>query len=158
MASSLVYLVDAMDNGNVQFQKKADETEFFQMLFVSHQLITQIRPTSSVRHYSKAVEYAIQQFSLVNFQSAPTHIDTANAAGRLMGHILGALAEFGRSLIVDRTQAGLKAAKKRGVKLGRRPALSDDQRKHARELLAKGESPAVVASYSMSVALRFTIT
>ncbi len=62
-----------------------------------------------------------------------------------MGHILGALAEFERSLIVERTQAGLKAAKKRGVKLGRRPTLSDDQRKHARELLAKGENPAAVA-------------
>jgi len=62
-----------------------------------------------------------------------------------MGHILGALAEFERSLIVERTQAGLKAAKKRGVKLGRRPALSDDQRKHANELLAKGESPAAIA-------------
>jgi len=50
LASSLVYLVDAMDNGNVQFQNKADEGAFFQMLFVSHQLITQIRPTSSVMH------------------------------------------------------------------------------------------------------------
>jgi len=117
LASSLVYLVDAMDNGNVQFQNKADEAEFFQMLFVSHQLITQIRPTSSVRHYSKAVEYAIQQFSLVNFQAAPTHIDTANAAGRLMGHILGALAEFGRSLIVERTIGRTKSSQETRCKI-----------------------------------------
>jgi DNA invertase Pin-like site-specific DNA recombinase len=59
--------------------------------------------------------------------------------------MLAALAEFERSLIVERTQAGLKAAKKRGAKLGRRPSLSDDQRNHARELLDKGESPATVA-------------
>ena len=67
------------------------------------------------------------------------------AAGRLMGHILGALAEFERSLIVERTQAGLKAAKQRGQKLGRKRSLSDDQREHARALIAKGESPAAVA-------------
>ncbi|WP_027148153.1 hypothetical protein [Methylobacter tundripaludum] len=50
LASSLVYLVDAADNDNIQFQSKADEGAFFQMLLVSHQLITQIQPTSSVRH------------------------------------------------------------------------------------------------------------
>ncbi|MEI8209561.1 MAG: helix-turn-helix domain-containing protein, partial [Methylococcales bacterium] len=44
-----------------------------------------------------------------------------------------------------RTQAGLKAAKKRGIKLGRKPSLSEDQRKHARVLLDKGENPATVA-------------
>jgi hypothetical protein len=53
--------------------------------------------------------------------------------------------EFERSLIVERTQAGLKAAKRRGTKLGRRPSLSDNQLKHARDLLGKGESPATVA-------------
>jgi DNA invertase Pin-like site-specific DNA recombinase len=62
-----------------------------------------------------------------------------------MGHILGALAEFERALIVERTQAGLKTAKNRGTKLGCKPSLSDNQRKHAREFLAKGESPATVA-------------
>ena len=46
---------------------------------------------------------------------------------------------------MERTQAGLKAAKNRGTKLGRKPSLSDDQRRHARELLDKGESPAIVA-------------
>lgn len=81
----------------------------------------------------------------VAFQSLTEAIDTQSAAGRLMGHILGALAEFERALIVERTQAGLKAAKNRGQKLGRRPALSEDQRKHARELLAGGQSPASVA-------------
>ena len=81
----------------------------------------------------------------VAFRSLTEAIDTESAAGRLMGHILGALAEFERALIVERTQAGLKAAKQRGQKLGRKPSLSDDQRKHARELLAKGESPAAVA-------------
>ena len=48
-------------------------------------------------------------------------------------------------MIVERTQAGLKAAKQRGQKLGRKRSLSDDQREHARALIAKGESPAAVA-------------
>lgn len=81
----------------------------------------------------------------VAFLSLTEAIDTESAGGRLMGHVLGALAEFERSLIVERTQAGLKAAKRRGQKLGRKPSLSDEQRRHARALLAKGESPAAVA-------------
>jgi DNA invertase Pin-like site-specific DNA recombinase len=81
----------------------------------------------------------------VAFLSLTEAIDTQNAAGRLLGHMLAALAEFERSLIVERTQAGLKAAKRRGVKLGRKPSLSDNQLHHARELLDKGESPAAVA-------------
>jgi DNA invertase Pin-like site-specific DNA recombinase len=81
----------------------------------------------------------------VGFRSLTEAIDTETAAGRLMGHILGALAEFERALIVERTQAGLKAAKRRGVKLGRRPSLSEEQRVHARKLIAEGESPQVVA-------------
>jgi hypothetical protein len=50
LASSLVFLVSAVDNNKIQFQSKADEGAFFQMLFITHQLITQIRPASSVRH------------------------------------------------------------------------------------------------------------
>ncbi len=81
----------------------------------------------------------------VAFLSLTEAIDTGSAAGRLMGHILAALAEFERALIVERTQAGLKAAKRRGQKLGRKPSLSSEQIKHARELLDRGENPATVA-------------
>lgn len=50
-------------------------------------------------------------------------IDTSdmNSAGRLQLQILGAVAEFERSLIRERTLAGLKSAKARGVRLGRKP-------------------------------------
>jgi len=98
------------------------------------------------RSLSQLVEVlASLQGKGIAFLSLTEAIDTESAAGRLLGHMLAALAEFERTLIVERTQAGLKAAKKRGVKLGRRPSLSDDQRKHARELLDRGESPATVA-------------
>lgn len=60
-------------------------------------------------------------------------------------HIMGALAEFERSLIIERTKAGLAAAKRKGKRLGRRPALFGPQIEHARKLIAGGESASDVA-------------
>ena len=60
-------------------------------------------------------------------------------------HIMGALAEFERGLIIERTQAGIQAAKKRGVRLGRRPSLAASQVDHARALVERGESPRAIA-------------
>jgi DNA invertase Pin-like site-specific DNA recombinase len=77
----------------------------------------------------------------VNFRSLFDPIDTASSGGRLVMHIMGALAEFERGLIVERTQAGIQAAKKRGVRLGRRPTLAPSQVDHARALIECGESP-----------------
>ena len=81
----------------------------------------------------------------ISFRSLTEAIDTESATGRLLSLIIGALAEFERSLIIERTQAGLKAAKRRGVKLGRKPKLSPLQVQHARVLIEKGDSPAHVA-------------
>ena len=72
-------------------------------------------------------------------------IDTGSAGGRLVLHIMGALAEFERSLIVERTQAGLRAAKRRGRKLGRPNKLTAAQISHAHALLASGENGSAVA-------------
>ena len=65
-------------------------------------------------------------------------IDTSTTGGRLVFHIMGALADFERALIVERTQAGLQAAKRRGQRLGRRPSLTPAQVDHARQLVADG--------------------
>lgn len=46
-------------------------------------------------------------------------IDTSTPAGKLMFHVLGAIAEFERDLIIERTKAGLEHARNRGVRLGR---------------------------------------
>jgi DNA invertase Pin-like site-specific DNA recombinase len=54
-------------------------------------------------------------------------IDTTSAAGRVVFQILGAFAEFERSIIVERTEAGMAAARKRGVRFGRQRHLSEDQ-------------------------------
>jgi DNA invertase Pin-like site-specific DNA recombinase len=70
------------------------------------------------------------------FKSVTEAIDTTTPSGRLIFHIFGALAEFERSLIRERTLAGLKAARARGRKGGRPKAL-DEQRLAIAEALLK---------------------
>ena len=60
----------------------------------------------------------------IGFQSLTESLDTTNAGGRLVFHIFGALAEFERNLIRERTIAGLAAARARGRRGGRREKLS----------------------------------
>ncbi len=74
----------------------------------------------------------------IKFCSLTEHIDTETPAGRAMWQMIGVLAELERSLITERTRAGVKAAKARGVKFGRKPKLTPKQRKHARDLHAQG--------------------
>lgn len=57
----------------------------------------------------------------IGFYSIQDAIDTTTAGGRLVFHIMGALAEFERDLISERTKAGMAAAKARGVHVGRPP-------------------------------------
>ena len=70
----------------------------------------------------------------VGLKSLKEAIDTDSPTGQLVFHIFGALAEFERALIRERTQAGLQAARARGRKGGRRKRLDRDQRVHAVEL------------------------
>lgn len=81
----------------------------------------------------------------IGFASLSESIDTTSAGGKLIFHIMGALAEFERSLIVERTKAGMAAAKARGEHLGRKRKLSHDQLKHAQALVSEGRPRAEVA-------------
>ena len=63
----------------------------------------------------------------IGFQSLQESIDTATSGGRLVFHLFGALAEFERNLIRERTLAGLQAARARGRKGGRPKALDTKQ-------------------------------
>jgi DNA invertase Pin-like site-specific DNA recombinase len=68
----------------------------------------------------------------IGFRSVTESIDTTTSGGKLIFHIFGALAEFERDLIRERTQAGLIAARIRGRKGGRPRAIGlNDERKHA---------------------------
>ena len=73
------------------------------------------------------------------FQSLTESIDTTTAGGRLVFHMMGALAEFERSLISERTREGMRAAKRRGKNIGRPPALSGEQISFARRTLEAGD-------------------
>lgn len=61
--------------------------------------------------------------------------DTTTPAGRMVLTVFAGIAEFERSLIIDRTRQGREAAKARGVKFGPRPTLTETQITHARELI-----------------------
>jgi DNA invertase Pin-like site-specific DNA recombinase len=73
------------------------------------------------------------------FKSLSDGIDTTTASGKLVFHIMGALAEFERSLISERTSAGMKAAKRRGRHVGRPPKMTPHKVAHARQLIVEGK-------------------
>ena len=69
-------------------------------------------------------------------RSLTESIDTTTPGGRLVFHVFGALAEFERDLIRERTQAGLTAARARGRTGGRPPSLTPKQRELLQQLYA----------------------
>lgn len=75
----------------------------------------------------------------VELTSLKEKIDTTSSGGRLIFHIFGALAEFERSLIKERTVAGLAAARARGRTGGRPQILDAKQQKVLRKLYESGE-------------------
>ena len=70
----------------------------------------------------------------VSLKSLQENIDTATSTGKLVFHIFGALAEFERNLIVERTNAGLQAARARGIKGGRKKKLDTSKQKTAQTM------------------------
>jgi len=70
---------------------------------------------------------------------ADTWADTTTSHGRLMLTVLGGLAEFEKELIRGRTGEGRERAKRRGVRFGRKPKLTPQQRSGLLRRLAEGE-------------------
>jgi DNA invertase Pin-like site-specific DNA recombinase len=80
--------------------------------------------------------------------------DTTSSQGRLVSTLLAAIAEFERELIKERTGAGRTRAMAKGVKFGRKPKLSDYQRKEAIQRRAAGETLASIAkSYAVDISM-----
>lgn len=74
----------------------------------------------------------------IGFRSLTEGVDTTTPGGTLIFHLFGALAQFERDLIRERTRAGLKAAEARGRKGGRKPSVTPEKLARARALVASG--------------------
>jgi len=74
----------------------------------------------------------------VGLRSLTEAIDTTTPGGRLIFHVFGALGQFERDLIRERTHAGLTAAAERGRKGGRKPVVTPEKLRRARALKAQG--------------------
>lgn len=97
----------------------------------------------SMRHLVVLVEELRERG--INFRSLTDSIDTSTPMGRFFFHVMGALAEMERELIVERTRAGLAVARAEGRIGGRRPKLTDEQWAQAGRLIAAGETRQRVA-------------
>jgi DNA invertase Pin-like site-specific DNA recombinase len=82
----------------------------------------------------------------VGFRSITEAIDTTTPGGRLVFHLFGALGQFERDLIQERTRAGLAAAAARGRKGGRKPVVTGEKLERARAIIAKGLTVREVAT------------
>lgn len=97
----------------------------------------------SLRHLIDVIEDLGKR--RIGFMSLSDNMDTTTASGRLVFHVIASMAEFERDLIRERTLAGLDAARERGSKLGRKPALTEAQKAHARRMVAAGTNVSEVA-------------
>lgn len=97
----------------------------------------------SMRHLVGLIEEL--RLRKINFRSLTDSIDTSTPMGRFFFHVMGALAGMERELIVERTKAGLAAARHEGRVGGRRPKFTVEQWAQMKRLLAAGESRQRVA-------------
>jgi DNA invertase Pin-like site-specific DNA recombinase len=97
----------------------------------------------SVRHLVDQVGQLREQG--VEFRSLTDSIDTGTPSGRFFFHVMASLAEMERELLVERTRAGLEAARQLGRKGGRKRQMTESKIKSARKLLAEGVPPREVA-------------
>src|SRR5512135_3243915 len=96
----------------------------------------------SLRHLIDTIG-ALQERG-IGFKSLQEQIDTTTSGGKLVFHVFGALAEFERDLIRERTQAGLTAARARG-RLGGRPRALDLRKAQIAQALYHDKSNAITA-------------
>lgn len=89
----------------------------------------------------------------VGFRSITESIDTTTSGGKLVFHIFGALAEFERTIIQERTRAGLAAARARGRTGGRPPVLDEKDKAAAIALLRDPEIPVKEVARRLGISL-----
>lgn len=91
----------------------------------------------SLSHLLKIIESLSEQN--IQFKSiTDSAVDTSTSSGKLMLTMIAALSEFERNLIKERTKEGIASAKARGRKGGRRPVVTEQKLKKAKQLINKG--------------------
>lgn len=99
------------------------------------------RNIKSLIEFTKALES-----KGVNFTSLTEGINTSTPAGRFFFNIMASLADMERELIIERTRAGLSAARAKGKLGGRKRVMTDQKISSAKSLLKNGASPKEVAN------------
>ena len=94
----------------------------------------------------------------VHFRTVEDGLSTQGSTGKLILHVLGAVAQFERDLILERTKAGLAAAKKRGKRLGPTPKWSPEMVKKARSMMTKDGLNADDAARVLGVSRRTIVS
>ena len=90
----------------------------------------------------------------VHFRTVEDGLDTRGSTGKLVLRMLGAVAQFERDLIIERTRAGLAAARKRGKRLGPPVEWQADMARKAQVLLDKGDLNAEEVARTLKVSRR----
>jgi len=90
----------------------------------------------------------------IHFRTVEDGLSTQGSTGKLILHVLGAVAQFERDLILERTKAGLAAARKRGTRLGPPMKWSPDMAAKARSLMTKDRLNADDAARVLGVSRR----
>jgi len=81
----------------------------------------------------------------IGFKSLTESIDTGSPSGRFFFHVMASLCEMERELTIERTLAGLQAARQMGRKGGRKPKMTASKLESAKKLLASGLPPKEIA-------------
>jgi Enterobacteriaceae phage serine recombinase len=106
----------------------------------------------SLVHVSRLIEEL--EGREVHFRTVEDGLSTQGSTGKLVLHVLGAVAQFERDLILERTRAGLAASRKRGTRLGPPVKWSPDMTAKARRLMTKDGLTADDAAKVLGVSRR----
>jgi DNA invertase Pin-like site-specific DNA recombinase len=136
---------------------RADRRELNKLLRGLHAndvvVVTRIDPLARSTFDLFAIVKAIVDLKAQFRSLAEPWADTSTSTGRLMIAVLGGLADVERDLIRTRTAEGRQRAKARGVKLGRKPKLTPEQRREALARRTAGETLMDIArTYNVSFA------
>ena len=151
---SLLLQSDALENVGCErvYQEKesggkTDRAELLRLMEVLRRGDTLVvwrldRLGRSLKHLIEVVE-KLEEMG-VGFQSLTEAVDTTTSGGKLVFHIFAALAEFERTLIRERTRAGLKAARARG-RLGGRPISISPQKQAMAQALRDDSNQSITS-------------